>query len=260
MSIARIPLSAALLLVLAGTAEAQNSGASTLQVAMPKIGEGTDEGVAMPPVMDNGIYGHAALDQFEGRIGGGQNAFRWDGQGWIGTDYDKLWLKSEGFARGRGGVDDGRHELLYDRATSTFLDLQAGVRTDWDSGTGRTWAALGVQGLAPLFFDYEATAYLSDRGHAAVRLAASYDLLITQRLILQPEAELNFYSKADPGRKVGAGLSDIDAGLRLRYEISRNNSSSASGAGSDAYRCSNAVQRARACRPRRCRLHVFRHL
>ena len=48
-----------------------------------------------------------------------------------------------------------------------------------------------------------------------------YDLLITQRLILQPEAEINFYSKADPGRKIGTGLSDIDAGVRLRYEISR---------------------------------------
>jgi copper resistance protein B len=95
------------------------------------------------------------------------------------------------------------------------------VRTDWDSGTGRTWAALGVQGLAPLFFDYEATVYLSDGGHAALRLAASYDLLLTQRLILQPEIEMNFYSKADPGRGVGSGLSDIDAGIRLRYEISR---------------------------------------
>jgi copper resistance protein B len=78
-----------------------------------------------------------------------------------------------------------------------------------------------VQGLAPLFFDYEATGYLSDSGHAALRLDGSYDLLITQRLILQPEIEMNFYSKADPGRRVGSGLSDIDAGLRLRYELSR---------------------------------------
>jgi copper resistance protein B len=130
-------------------------------------------------------------------------------------------VKSEGFALGKGGVEDGQHELLYDRAITTFMDLQAGVRTDWDSATGRTWAALGVQGLAPLWFDYEATAYLSDGGHAALRLAASYDILITQRLILQPQIEMNFYSKADPGRMVGAGLSDIDTGIRLRYEISR---------------------------------------
>jgi copper resistance protein B len=180
-----------------------------------------DIAVTMPPVMDSGLYAHALLDQNEGRIGGGQDAYRWEGQAWVGTDYNKLWLKSEGFALGKGGVEDGQNELLYDRAIATYLDLQAGIRTDWDSGTGRTWAAFGVQGLAPLFFDYEATGYLSDGGHAALRLAVSYDLLITQRLILQPQIEMNFYSKADPGRMVGSGLADIDTGLRLRYEISR---------------------------------------
>jgi copper resistance protein B len=217
MSTARFTLIAVLVLGIASTAQAQSAADPKLQVAMPSM----KTGAMMAPVMDNGIYAHALLDQAEGRIGGGQNAFRWDGQAWIGTDYDKLWLKSEGLARGKGGVDDGQHELLYDRAISTYLDLQAGLRTDLDSGTGRSWAAFGVQGLAPLFFDYEATGYLSDSGHAALRLVGSYDLLITQRLILQPEAELNFYSKADPGRKVGTGLSDIDAGLRLRYEITR---------------------------------------
>jgi copper resistance protein B len=207
-----VPASLAIVLALgvAATAHAQNPGTPQDDMAF-----------TMPPVMDSGIYAHALLDQNEGRIGGGRNAYRWEGQAWVGTDYDKLWLKSEGFVLGKGGTDDGRHELLYDRAITTYIDLQAGVRTDWDSGTGRTWAAFGVQGLAPLFFDYEATGYLSDEGHAAMRLAASYDLLITQRLILQPEIELNFYSKADPSRMVGAGLSDIDTGLRLRYEISR---------------------------------------
>jgi copper resistance protein B len=215
MSMTRITLAAVIVFLLASSAHAQTASDSKPQITMP--GMAGDEMAAM----DRSIFVHALLDQAEGRIGGGQNAFRWEGQAWIGTDYDKLWLKSEGFALGKGGVDDGRHELLYDRALTTYMDLQAGVRTDWDSGTGRTWAALGVQGLAPLFFDYEATAYLSDGGHAALRLAASYDLLITQRLILQPQIELNFYSKADPGRMVGAGLADIDTGVRLRYEISR---------------------------------------
>jgi copper resistance protein B len=187
----------------------------------PLAMSGMSPDTTKPAMMDRGIFAHAVLDEFEGRIGGGQSGFKWDGEAWIGSDYDKLWLKSEGFALGRGGVEDGRVEVLYDRAVSTYLDVQAGLRTDVDSGTGRTWAALGIQGLAPQFFEYEATAYLSDQGHAAARLAISYDLLITQRLILQPVIELNFYSKADPGRHVGAGLADIDAGLRLRYEIGR---------------------------------------
>jgi copper resistance protein B len=217
MSTARLLRCASLLFSIVGIAQAQPPADPTPKIILP----GMEQGSTIAPVMDNSIFAHVLLDQFEGRIGGGQNGFRWDGQAWIGTDYDKLWLKSEGFARGRGGVEDGRHELLYDRALTTFLDLQAGVRADWDSARGRTWAALGVQGLAPLFFDYEVTGYLSDSGHAALRLAGSYDLLITQRLILQPEIEVNFYSKADPARGIGAGLSEIDTGLRLRYEISR---------------------------------------
>ena len=174
-----------------------------------------------PPVHDSSIFFHALLDQFEGRFSG-RSDFRWDGQAWAGTDYNRLWLKSEGVVRGRDGkVDDGRDELLYDRPISTYFDLQAGLRSDLDSKPTRNWAAFGIQGLAPLFFDLEATAYVSDQGHFAGRLQASYDLLITQRLILQPEAEINIYSKSDLGRDIGAGISDIDAGLRLRYEISR---------------------------------------
>jgi copper resistance protein B len=217
MSTLYILLIASLLLGTAVPAKAQTQTGP--QIILPGMMMGHSDGDMS--AMDRSVFAHAILNQAEGRIGGGQNGFRWAGQAWIGTDYDKLWLKSEGFARGKGGVEDGQHELLYSRAIMTFLDLQAGVRVDWDSGTGRTWAALGVQGLAPLFFDYEVTGYVSDGGHAALKLAGSYDLLITQRLILQPNIEMNFYSKADPGRRVGPGLSDIDAGLRLRYEISR---------------------------------------
>lgn len=173
------------------------------------------------PVMDRMIFVHGILNQFEGRVNGGTPELRWSGQAWAGTDYDKFWLKTEGFRRADGVIDDGRHEFLYDRAISTYWDLQGGIRADIDSRPSRTWAAFGVQGLAPLFFDLEATAYVSDQGHLASRLEGSYDLLITQRLILQPQAELNFYSKADPARDVGTGLSDLDAGLRLRYEFDR---------------------------------------
>jgi copper resistance protein B len=184
--------------------------------AMPST-SGTPD--AMPPVMDQSIFGHLFFDQLEGRFGDSTD-FRWDGQGWLGTDYDKLWVKSEGFVH-QGRVEDGIHELLYDRAVSTYFDVQAGIRSDIDSYANRTWGALGVQGLAPLFFDVEATAYASGDGHFAGKVRASYDLLLTQRLILQPEIEANVYSKSDPRRLVGAGLSDIDSGLRLRYEISR---------------------------------------
>ncbi len=183
----------------------------------------SDPNAAAPfgkPVDDEHIYAHALFDEFEGRFGDGQSNFRWDGEGWIGTDTNRLWIKSEGFASS-GNTRDGQHELLYSRPISTYFDVQAGARYDLDSSAGRGWAALGIEGLAPQFFKVSATAYFSDAGHAAAKLIGSREFLLTQRLILEPLLELDWYSKSDPRRQVGAGLSELDAGLRLRYEVVR---------------------------------------
>jgi copper resistance protein B len=175
-----------------------------------------------PPVMDNKVFAHVLFDQFEGRTNGPDNELRWDSEGWIGTDMNRLWLKSEGFFN-NGVMTDGDHEALYDRPIPRlrYFDVQAGVRADLDSGPRRVWGAVGIEGLAPNFFQFEPTFYFRDAGHFAARLTGSYDLLITQRLVAQPEIELNFYSKSDPARGIGTGLSDLDAGVRLRYEIRR---------------------------------------
>jgi copper resistance protein B len=170
-------------------------------------------------MQDNRIYSHVLLDELEGRFGS-TNSFRWDGEGWVGTDINRLWIKSEGFAM-PSGTEDGDQELFYDRPISPFFDLQGGVRYDLDSLAGRGWAALGIEGLAPYLFELSATLYASDAGHFAAKLQADYDELLTQRLILQPLIEINAYSRPDPARDVGSGFSDIDAGLRLRYEFSR---------------------------------------
>ncbi len=173
-------------------------------------------------MMENPVLTHARLDQFEGRTSGSESRFRWDGEGWIGTDMNKLWIKSEGFSD-NSTVSDGDHEALYDRPIPhmRYFDAQAGVRTDLDSGPHRAWAAFAIEGLAPGYFEFAPTLYIRDGGNVAGRVTGSYDLLLTQRWIVQPEAELNFYSKDDPGRHIGSGLSDLDAGLRLRYEVSR---------------------------------------
>ena len=173
-------------------------------------------------MMENPVLTYARLDQFEGRTRGSESEFRWDGEGWIGTDVNKLWIKSEGFSD-NSTVSDGDHEALFDRPIPRlrYFDAQVGVRADLDSGPHRAWAALGIEGLAPGYFEFAPTLYIRDGGNVAGRVTGSYDLLLTQRWILQPEAELNFYSKDDPGRRTGSGLSDLDAGLRLRYEVSR---------------------------------------
>ncbi len=189
----------------------------------PAVAQAVDTSAAAPygpPIEDQAVYSHVILNQLEGRFGAAGNSFRWSGEAWTGTDMNRLWLKSEGEIT-HGRLEDGQQELFYDRPVSTYFDLQAGVRSDIDAAPGRNWAAFGIQGLMPYFFEVSATAYASSSGHYAAKLEGSYDLLITQRLILQPQAELNFYSKADLGRAIGSGLSDIDAGLRLRYEFSR---------------------------------------
>jgi copper resistance protein B len=174
-----------------------------------------------PPINDRAIEAHAIVEQLEDRTTGSSNNFRYEGLAWVGTDYDKLFGKFEGGRLNNGAFGDGINEILYSRAISTYFDLQTGVRVDLDNGRGRTWFAMGIQGLAIQWFTVEATAYASNGGHFAAKFNASYDIPVTNRLFLQPQAELNVYSKDDPGRGVGSGLGELDAGLRLRYEISR---------------------------------------
>jgi copper resistance protein B len=174
------------------------------------------------PVEDNRALNYVQFDQLEGRTNGSNTSFRWDGEAWIGTDFNKFWFKSEGTVT-NGVASDGDHEFLYDRPIPRlrYFDWQAGARVDLDSGPKRAWLALGIQGLAPYFFNFAPTFYVRDGGHVAGRLEGYYDLYLTQRLMLQPQVELNFYSRSDRTRGIGTGLSDLDGGVRLGYQFSR---------------------------------------
>jgi copper resistance protein B len=169
---------------------------------------------------DAAAFGRLLVDQFEWRAGDATDGPGWDAQAWYGTDYNKVWFKTEGLRLG-DVTEDARAELLWDRIFSRWWSAQLGARHDFGSGPSRDWLALGVQGLAPYFFQIEATAYLGDAGRSAARFRAQYELLLTQRMVLQPELELNAYAKDDPERNIGAGFSDLQLGMRLRYEIRR---------------------------------------
>jgi copper resistance protein B len=160
------------------------------------------------------------FDQLEWRHTAEGNAAVWDAEGWYGGDYDKVRLRSEG-ERVAGRTQNARADLLWDHTFARWWSVQAGGRQDFGAGPARTWAAIGVQGLAPYWFDTEATFYVGEQGRTAMRLKSEYDLLVTQRLILQPEGEANLYGKSDPARRLGSGLSDLEIGLRLRYEVRR---------------------------------------
>jgi len=176
--------------------------------------------VSMMQMDDTHPFGKVMLDQLEWRDAQEGGAATWDAQGWYGGDYNKLWVKTEG-ERQRGATREASADVLFDHVVARWWNAQAGVRQDFGKGPARTWLAMGIQGLAPYWIDAEATLYVGDEGRFAARLKADYDLLITQRLILQPYAEANFYSKSDPQRLTGAGLSDLELSLRLRYEIRR---------------------------------------
>jgi copper resistance protein B len=156
------------------------------------------------------------LEAVAGTLHGGA----WDAQAWFGGDLNKLWLKSEGDSLDAGNAQ-GKVEALWAHAVLPFWDTQLGWRHDFGSGPSRDWAAFGVQGISPYWFDAEITGYVGEEGRTAVRLKTEYDLFITQRLVLKPEIELNAYGKPDRERTLGAGLAEGQFELRLRYAFTR---------------------------------------
>lgn len=168
---------------------------------------------------DRAPHTMVAFDQLEWREVRDDDALAWDAYVWFGGDYDKVRFKTEGTY-----VDAdyaARHELLWDRVVSRWWSVQAGVRYDESEGPSRTWFAIGLQGLAPYWFEVEATAYIGDEGRTALRTSVERDLLLTQRLILTPEIELTMYGKEDRPNRLGSGLAEVELGLRLRYEVRR---------------------------------------
>jgi copper resistance protein B len=158
------------------------------------------------------------LAEYQARSGA--DGYRWEGQAWFGGDINRLVVKTEGEGTRGEGVESAEIQALYSRAVGAYTDLQLGVRQDGEP-TGRTYATVGFESLLPYWFDVEGAAFLSTKGEVLARLEGTYDLRLTQRLILQPRAELNFAAQNTPETRTGSGLSNAELGLRLRYEIRR---------------------------------------
>ena len=184
-----------------------------------------DRAAAFPP----GLEGHAVhdkpftsfilFDQLEWQ-GAGAGGLNLENTSWFGGDVNRLWLRAKGETED-GEMENASIEGLWGRSFSRWWDLVAGVRQDFRPGDPQTWAAVGIQGLAPGWFEIEATGYVGAGGRTLARFEAEYDLLLTNRLILQPLLELELHGKEDPERGIGAGFSSVESGLRLRYEVRR---------------------------------------
>jgi copper resistance protein B len=176
------------------------------------------------PIEDNPQFTYALADQLEYRSAtNGAPGIKFDGFGWSGGDIKRLWFKTEGFASSTSRAREGEISLLYGRLVKPFYDFQAGLRFVPSLGIkpSRTYAVVGYQGLAPYNFDVEPSLFVSQNGKISARFTTSYDVLFTQRLILQPRLETNLALQKDEAVGIGSGINDIDLGLRLRYEFRR---------------------------------------
>ena len=165
-------------------------------------------------------YAKLTFDLAEWRAQRGRNGYAWEAEGWIG-DLDRVILKSRGEGTFSGGFAHGELDLLYGKALDPWWNLQAGLRQDLGPGPQRSWAAIGIEGRAPYQFEVQAAAFVSDKGDVTARAEAAYDQRITQHLILQPRLSLDLAAQDMPLQQIGAGLSEVEFGLRLRREVVR---------------------------------------
>jgi copper resistance protein B len=162
---------------------------------------------------------HMLRLETETGVNRGDSFSSWDLDGWIGTDKDKLWLKSEGQYNG-GKLEDAEMWALYSRNIATFWDAQIGIRYDFEPKP-TSYLTLGFNGLAQYYFETEAHLFVSERGDVTARLRQENDVLITQKLISQPYAEINLSAQRVPEQDIGAGITDGKIGLQTRYEFTR---------------------------------------
>lgn len=149
----------------------------------------------------------------------GADVLNWEAEGWVGGDIHKFWWKTEGESDD-SNVEVAEFQALYSRNVWTFFDMQGGIRADTSPDT-RAYAVIGIQGLMPYLLETELHAFIGFRGDALLRLRQSFDLRITNRLILEPQVELDTYLTDVPENRIGSGFSLVETGIQARYEISR---------------------------------------
>jgi copper resistance protein B len=191
---------------------------------IPRVTE-ADRAAAVPPAgghaaHDDGIFSYVRFDRLETWNADSGAGVEWAAQAWIGTDLDRLWLRSEG-ERVHGATQRADFEALYGHAVSPWWTALVGVRHDVSHGNTQELAAVGLSGMAPYRFDVAVTAYAGVAGQVGARVEVANEVLLTNRLILQPLFEVNAWAHDDRARGIGSGLSTMEAGLRLRYEITR---------------------------------------
>lgn len=206
------------------TPPAATAGAAEPVTPIPELTD-ADREAAFPELsgdMEHGsnLNSFVIIDRLELWDADPGTGLAWQAEAWFGSDINRLWLHSDG-ARVDGVTEDAELEVLYGRSFAAWWDIVAGIRHDFKPGASRNWAAFGIKGLMPGHFEASAMMYAAESGHFAATTEVQYDLLITNRLILQPLVGLSYFGKSDPERGIASGLQEFEASLRLRYEFSR---------------------------------------
>lgn len=178
------------------------------------------------PILDSEPHAYWLFDQLEYQNIEGTDAVAWDALGWYGGDYQRVWIETEGEDLGNGeGGEIERFDVQYGRLIAPFWDVQVGLGYQRAYGDGpdqdRVSAVFGLQGLAPQWFEVDANLRVSEDGDVSADLEAEYDLLLTQRWVLQPRFETEFAFQDVDEFDVASGLNSVRLSLRLRYEIRR---------------------------------------
>ncbi|CAA6803761.1 MAG: Copper resistance protein B [uncultured Sulfurovum sp.] len=176
-------------------------------------------GMSYADMNDDPLYTKVTLDEFEYQ-GNDEKSFSWDSNIWIGYDMNKIYLYSEG-EKAEDGSAESENQLVFSRAIAPFWDVQFGVGYDKTADDSQTWGVVSLQGLSPYYFETRTALLLGEDGNIGLRLETEYEALLTQKLILTPSLSTNIYSKDNLQMGIGKGLSNITAGMRLRYEIKR---------------------------------------
>lgn len=161
------------------------------------------------------------LEELEFRRGDeNEKLLAWNGDAFIGTDEIKLrWLGEGEYDLAPNTFETMENNLVLQTPISTFFDIKGGVRLDTPSGADRWYGVLGVTGLAPQWFEVDTDFFVSETGDTSARIDVEYELLITNRLILTPSAEVNVAFSGDPEIDIGSGVTGIEAGTRLSYDL-----------------------------------------
>lgn len=181
--------------------------------------------IAQAPAADAAVHAHGnrtlSFTQVEVDYSrqNGADVVNWEAEGWVGSDTHKFWWKTEG-ETDNSDVEVAEFQALYSRNVWSFFDVQGGIRADTSPDT-RAYAVVGVQGLMPYLLETELHAFIGFKGDALIRLRQSFDIRMTNRLVLEPQFELDTYLTDVPENRIGSGFSLVETGIQARYEISR---------------------------------------